>query len=197
MSLGINKKNKWLDISMLSFYFKVTKSLYIYGIHHWRFLEVALKTWPEWVWTWDHWIPFRHSNRLSCQAKSLTRSQRLLCTTTPISSLCSVITFQFGLFAFVSRHICFKQSFAQVITLAVEWIDTYGIHHWRSFITSYLNLTWVGFESRTTEFRSDALTDLAIRPWVQLALRANLVQSNFISFFSLHVAKALNVSFII
>ena len=34
----------------------------------------------------------------------------------------------------------------------------------------------MGFEPTTTEFRSDALTDRAIRPWVQLALRANFVQ---------------------
>ena len=33
-----------------------------------------------------------------------------------------------------------------------------------------------GFEPTTTEFRSDALTDRAIRPWVQLALRANFAQ---------------------
>ena len=34
----------------------------------------------------------------------------------------------------------------------------------------------MGFEPTTTEFRSDALTDWAIRPWVQLAPRANFVQ---------------------
>ena len=34
----------------------------------------------------------------------------------------------------------------------------------------------MGFEPTTTEFRSDALTDWAIRPWVQLALRDNFVQ---------------------
>ena len=66
----------------------------------------------------------------------------------------------------------FKQNLAQVITLVVEWIDRYGIQHWRS----YRKLVWVGFEPTTTEFRSDALTNLAIRPWVQLALRAKFVQ---------------------
>ena len=34
---------------------------------------------------------------------------------------------------FVSRHICFDQNLAQVITLVTKWIDTYGIHHWRIF----------------------------------------------------------------
>ena len=38
------------------------------------------------------------------------------------------------------------------------------------------SLAWVGFEPMTTEFRSDALTDLAIWPWTQLTLRANFVQ---------------------
>ena len=57
-----------------------------------------------------------------------------------------------------------------------EWADTYGIPHWRILWSSYRKLAWVGFEPTTTEFRSDALTDWAIRPWVQLALRANFVQ---------------------
>ena len=49
----------------------------------------------------------------------------------------------------------------------------YGIHHWRIFRSSFRKLVWVGFEPTTTEFRSDALSDWAIRPSVQLALRAN------------------------
>ena len=57
-----------------------------------------------------------------------------------------------------------------------ESADTYGIHHWRILWSSYRKLAWVGFEPTTTEFRSDALTDWAIRPWVQLTLRANFVQ---------------------
>ena len=64
-----------------------------------------------------------------------------------------------SVFAFVSRQICFKRSLAQVITLVAEWIDTYGIHHWRIFRSSYRKLAWVGFEPTATEFRSDALTD--------------------------------------
>ena len=57
-----------------------------------------------------------------------------------------------------------------------EWVDTYGIHHWRIIWSSYRKLAWVGFEPTTTEFRSDTLTNWAIRPWVQLALGANFVQ---------------------
>ena len=50
-----------------------------------------------------------------------------------------------------------------------------GIHHWIILWSSYRKLAWVGFEPTTTKFRSDALTDGAIRPWIQLALRANFV----------------------
>ena len=49
-----------------------------------------------------------------------------------------------------------------------EWSDTYGIHHWQTLSNSYGKLALVGFEPTTTEFCSDALTDWAIRPWVQL-----------------------------
>ena len=52
------------------------------------------------------------------------------------------------------------------------------IWYWplKDFWRSYRKLAWVGFEPTTTEFLSDALTDWAIRPSVQLALRANFVQ---------------------
>ena len=96
-----------------------------------------------------------------------------------------------SVFALVSRHICFNRSLAQVITLVAEWIDTYGIHHWRIFRSSYRKLAWVGFEPTTTEFRSDAPTDWAIRQWVQLALRANFAQPlqfHLFSLFSIHVS---------
>ena len=52
----------------------------------------------------------------------------------------------------------------------------FGIHLWRSFRSSYRKLAWVGFKPTTTEFRSEALSDWAIKPWVQLTLRANFVQ---------------------
>ena len=42
--------------------------------------------------------------------------------------------------------------------------------------SSYRKLAWLGFEPTTTEFRSDALTDWGIRPWVQLVLKARFVQ---------------------
>ena len=58
----------------------------------------------------------------------------------------------------------------------LTYIYIYSIHHWRIFRSSYRKLAWVGFEPTTTEFRSDAVTDWAISPGVQLALRANFVQ---------------------
>ena len=106
---------------------------------------------------------------------SSTRSQSQLSTATPnfISFQCSLFISVFG---FVSRHIRFKRNLTQVITLVAEWIDSYGVYHWRIFRSGYRKLAWVGFEPTTTEFRSDALTDWVIRPCVQLALRANCVQ---------------------
>ena len=56
------------------------------------------------------------------------------------------------------------------------YIYIYGIHHQKILWSSYRKLAWVGFEPTTTEFRSDALIDWAITPWVQLALRPNFVQ---------------------
>ena len=53
---------------------------------------------------------------------------------------------------------------------------TYGIYHWRILRSSYWKLTLVRFETMTNEFRSDLLTNRAIRPWVQLTLRASFVQ---------------------
>ena len=57
-----------------------------------------------------------------------------------------------------------------------EWADIYGIHHWQILWSSYRKLAWVGFKPATTEFCPDPLTDWALRPRVQLALRANFVQ---------------------
>ena len=56
------------------------------------------------------------------------------------------------------------------------YIYMYGMHHWLILWSSYKKLAWMGFESMTTEFHSDTLADWAIRPWVQLVLRANFVQ---------------------
>ena len=56
-----------------------------------------------------------------------------------------------------------------------EWTDTDGIHHWRILWSSCRKSVWMGFEPRTTEFHSNALTEGLIRPWVQPLLRANFL----------------------
>ena len=72
--------------------------------------------------------------------------------------------------------------------------DTYGVHHWYIWCSPLIHMvfttegffevaleSWVRLEPTTTEFLSDALTDWAIRPWLQHALTANLYSySNFI-----------------
>ena len=78
--------------------------------------------------------------------------------------------------AFVRCHISFMQNLAQVFTFAAEWIDTYGIQHWRIFRSNYRKVAWVGFVSTTTEFRSDTLINWTFKAWVELALRANFLQ---------------------
>ena len=66
------------------------------------------------------------------------------------------------------------------------YIFIYGIHHGRILWSSYRKLARVGFEPTTTEFLSDALTDWAIRPWIQLPVRANFVQ--LLQFHLFHVS---------
>ena len=52
----------------------------------------------------------------------------------------------------------------------------FGAHHWKLLRSNFKKLAWEGFEPTTTEFCSSALTNWAIRPWVQLILRASFVQ---------------------
>ena len=59
---------------------------------------------------------------------------------------------------------------------AAEWTDTYCIHHWRILGNSYRKLDWLGRKTTTTDFLSTALTNSVIRPWDQVALRANFVE---------------------
>ena len=127
------------------------------------------------IWTHHHWIPFRRSNRPSYQAMSPIRTESQLCTATPISSLFSVFTFHFSYCLRQSPHLLEAKSRTSN-HISSGMIDTYGVHHWRTFRSSSRNLAWMGFEPTTTEFHSHALTDWAIRPWVQLALRANFLR---------------------
>ena len=58
----------------------------------------------------------------------------------------------------------------------IQTAFNYGTHHWKILRGSYRKLTWLRVAPTITEFRSDFLTDWAIRPWDQLTLRANFVQ---------------------
>ena len=46
----------------------------------------------------------------------------------------------------------------------------------KKFLYSISSYRKLAFEPTTNEFHSDALTDSAVRPWIQLALRANILQ---------------------
>ena len=92
----------------------------------------------------------------------------------------------------------------------MEWINTYDTHHWKIFRSSFRNLARVGFEPTTDEFRSNALTDWPIKPWVELIRWGNFVQqlhyhllgqcSRFISVFAFvrwHICVKLSVILVI
>ena len=86
------------------------------------------------------------------------------------------------IYTYIYIYICIIYihiSMYYIVYACIYMCIIYGIHHWRIFRSRYKKLAWVGFEPTTTEFRSDVLTDWAIRPWVQLALRANFVQLLF------------------
>ena len=93
-----------------------------------------------------------------------TRTQSQLFTSTLISCLCLVFIFHFGYCLCKSPHL-FKKNLVQVITWVTEWINTYGIHHWRSFRSRYRKSAWERFEPTTTGFCWDTWSDRAVRSW--------------------------------
>ena len=100
-----------------------------------------------------------------------------------------------SVFAFVSHHIWFKQSVSRVIMLVAEWIDTYNVHHKRIFRNSYRKLVWVEFETTITEFRSDTLTEWALRLLTSTHSQSELSRdtpvSSFCSVFTLYLIFCL------
>ena len=58
-----------------------------------------------------------------------------------------------------------------------ESTNTYSIHHCRILGSSFKKLAWAKFQAATTETRSETLANWAIRPEVQLIVRANFVHS--------------------
>ena len=112
------------------------------------------------IWTHDHWIPFRCSNQLSYHAISLTCTQTNLCRAAPIP-------------LFAQCQILFWQLPSSVGPSVVKKTDKGCILHWEFLWSSYRELVLVGFEPTTNDFRSDSLPQWAIRPSVELALRAS------------------------
>ena len=88
--------------------------------------------------------------------------------------LCIYIYIYTHIYIYIHTH-TYIYIWANHMSLA-EWADTYCIHHWRTLWSSYRKLASERFKPTTTEFRSDALTNWAIRAWGHLALRAKLVQ---------------------
>ena len=87
------------------------------------------------------------------------------------------------LFNLIFHFACFSVSKSDLIKVFVvnymsvaEWAATYGIHQWQILQSTYRKFGWVEFESMTTDFHPNALTESAMRPCVQLALRDNFVQ---------------------
>ena len=131
------------------------------------------------------------------------------CTGTPISSLCSVLTFHFGYFLRPSPHFLWAKP--RKGNHVIRGMNRYIWYSPLKYLWSiYRKLAWVGFEPTTTEFHSDALTDWAIWKLAQLRLRTNFVQllqfqtfvqcSHFISgivFFSRHICFKQNLAQVI
>ena len=104
---------------------------------------------------------------------SLTRTQSLLCTTTPIS-------------LFFQCQVSFRPLSLSVATFVLIEIfcsrvnDTYCIYYWRMFWCIYRKLAWVGFEPTTTEFRSDNFTELSAHEFNSHSEPTLYSYSNFI-----------------
>ena len=77
---------------------------------------------------------------------------------------------------FIINVVYVPKQFFPSFWMKLAGLKTTGRFIWRIFRSSYRKLAWVGFEPITTEFLSDTLTKLAIRPWVQVPVRANFVQ---------------------
>ena len=115
---------------------------------------------------------------------SWIRSERQLCIATPVSSFVQC-QLSFWLVSSLAVAFIIIKVFLRKSHECSGRTDTYGIDHWRVLWRRDRNFSCVGFESTTTEFRSNAPTDWAIRQWVQLALRAKFVQPPQFDSFSL------------
>ena len=136
-----------------------------YGIHHWRIFWMSYRK--------LFWGGFEPTNTKPCLDAlsdwAMTPWVQLPLRPNFVQPLqfhnLFSVTFHFGrLPSSVATFIYLKFSGGSRMSVA-EWDDTYGIGHWRVLWSSYRKLLWKGFEPTTTEPRSDALTNWAIRPW--------------------------------
>ena len=147
-----------------------------YGIHHWRILWSSYRKLA--------WVGFEPA---TCEPRSdgLTNwAMRPWVKLAPTPNFLQPpqfhclfsVTFHFGrlplsVATFIESKFCVGNHMS-----VAEWSDTYGVYLWRILWSSFSKLSWAGFEPASTEPRSDALTNWAIKPWFQLSLRANFVQ---------------------
>ena len=150
-----------------------------YGIHYWQILQSSYRK-LAWVWfepmvtefVWDaltYWA-IRPWVRLTLRANFVQLLQ---------GHCLFSATFRFGSLP-CTLHLLpplFLSNFSVENHMSVaEWANICGIHYWQILRKSSTKFSWVGLEPMTTEFRSEALTEWAIKPWVQLTPRANFVQ---------------------
>ena len=121
---------------------------------------------------------------------SSTCAQSHHCSATPILSFFRYYILFRLLPSSVATFIYSKDCWGNNIGVA-EWTDIHGIHHWKILRSSYRKLTWMECELRTAEFHSDALTDWAIRSWIQLAQSQLCATTAISSFFQYHISFQL------
>ena len=123
---------------------------------------------------YDHWISLRCSNQLSYQVMSSTSTESQPCTAILIYCFVQCSNFVLAIVFFIHSFL-FKFFKGNHISVA-EWADIYGILYWRIFRASNRKLSCMGLEATITKLCLDALTNWAIRPEFQIALRTNFVQ---------------------
>ena len=130
---------------------RVSWYIYIYVIHHWRIFRSSCRKLA--------WVGFEPTTTEFCSDALTDWAIRPWVQLALRANFVQLLQFHLfvqcsrfiSVFAIVSRHICFKRSLSQVMMLVAEWIDTYGIHHWGIFRSSYRKLAWVGFKPLTTD----------------------------------------------
>ena len=133
-------------------------------------LEIAIESWPEWV-------GFEFTTTKFCSDALTDWAIKLWVQLAVRANFLQLLQF-YVLFRVIFRFgYCLRQSPRLSNGSNIEVITWVYWNELRMILrSSYRKLAWVEFEPKTIEFHSDALTNWAIRPWVQLAFRAYFVQ---------------------